>query len=269
MHLYERQCDRLTLWAAHFVSLPMAQTSQLESRLTAILEAKRRRTMVTHKMLMVALLAATAVLAPLAALQPVVAADSGKEAVPPLRGEVVVIDPGHGANDWGAVATGGVTEKALNLEIAQRLRALLEQRVAVVFLTRDGDTNPNLRERAQFAAEKHAADLISIHCEGETLKGRSGAEVYYHAENPSERRLAQAISLKVSQATGEPGHVLSDTARFTKGFAVLRGASMSAVLVECGFMGSPSDLARLRDPQGQQQIVEGVAQGLAAFQRHS
>ena len=257
--------DDLSTRCLRLVALPMAHTSGVEGRLKAILRKNRRQEVMTRRGLMVTVAISAGLLVPLAALQPVAAVNALEVASSELRGEIVVIDAGHGAQDTGTVVAGGVTEKALNLEIAQRLRSLLEQRGAVVYMTRDEDTYLDVRERPQFAAKKHADFLISIHCEGEKPTGRSGGEVYYHADDKLEHRLAETINVRVGQVTRFPGRVLSDSTRFRSGFGVLRGASMPAVLVMCGFMGSAQDLVRLRDPQGQQQIAEGIAQGLTTF----
>ena len=129
----------------------------------------------------------------LATLRPISAAGQDSSA---LRGLVVVVDAGHGGQDTGNVAPGGVTEKALTLAITQRLRAALEQRGATVFLTRDGDTFPSLLQRAQFASAKHADYLISIHCDAVASPsyGPADSGVFYHGKDLKGRRLAESVS---------------------------------------------------------------------------
>ena len=190
---------------------------------------------------------------------------------------VIVVDPGHGGQDTGAVGAGRVPEKSLSLEIAQHLRAELERRGAVVFLTRDGDTYPPSTERVRFAAQRRADYFVSLHCDVWTAKPSqvrqyqnaraTGTFVYYHGQDPKEHRLAHSISLMIGQATDlTPNTVASDTTRFLTGFYVLREAHMPAVLVECGYINNPQELARLRDPREQQRLAQGIAAGLAAFQ---
>lgn len=190
---------------------------------------------------------------------------------------IIVLDPGHGGHDAGGVSADRVTEKSLNLAIAQQLRTELERRGAVVFLTRDSDTSSTIMDRCRFAAQHHAAYLISLHCDtwpmGTATAGQrqnsvgTGTRVYYHGQDVTERRLAQSISLGISQKTAtSPNLVASDTTRFLTGFGVLRGAAMPAILIECGYMNNPQELARLRDPRNQQRLSEGIASGLAALQ---
>ena len=188
---------------------------------------------------------------------------------------VIVVDPGHGGLDTGAVSAGGVTEKALTLEIAQRLRAELERRGAIVFLTRDGDTNLPILARSEFATQHHADYFVSLHCDvwakrSDQVPQKSegtGTLVYFHGQNPKQHQLAQSISLGIGQATTlPPSKVTSDAARFAAGFGVLREAQMPAVLIECGYMNTPQGLSRLQDPRQQQRLAEGIAMGLVAAQ---
>ncbi|WP_296242779.1 N-acetylmuramoyl-L-alanine amidase [uncultured Faecalicoccus sp.] len=100
---------------------------------------------------------------------------------------VICIDPGHGGNDGGSTLVNGVSEKVYNLKIAQYLKAELEQYKNVkVVMTRTGDTNPSLQERAQIAANNGAKALVSIHLNATGLgsqTGASGAEIYYPNTN--------------------------------------------------------------------------------------
>ena len=100
---------------------------------------------------------------------------------------VICIDPGHGGNDGGSTLVNGVSEKVYNLKIAQYLKAELEQYKNVkVVMTRTGDTNPSLQERAQIAANNGAKALVSIHLNATgwgSQTGATGAEIYYPNTN--------------------------------------------------------------------------------------
>jgi len=248
---------------APVTAVTIGHPSTLNRRVSAILAPHPQRQGRTPKMAAAAVAAAATLACPLAALRPVGAAGPVSSE---LRGAVVVVDAGHGGLDTGGVSQSGVTEKALNLAIAKRLRAELEQRGAVVFMTRDGDTFPDSRARSQFANTKHAGYFISVHCDG-MLNSRAGSVVYYHGRETPGRRLAANVGQGMRLATGEPGAVVSDVTRFQKGFFVLRGATMPAVLVECGSMTNSDDLARLQGTEGQQRIAVGIAVGLGAFRK--
>ena len=95
---------------------------------------------------------------------------------------VVVLDPGHGGSDSGA-RRGSVYEKNINFKVAQYCKAELEQYCGVtVYMTRTGDTNPSLEERAQIAANYGANILVSIH-QNSGSSSAYGAEVYYPNRN--------------------------------------------------------------------------------------
>jgi len=247
-------------------AVALVRPSALNRRVSAILAPHSHRRGRTRKMVIAAAAFMAACVCPLATLRPVGAAGQDASA---LRGAVVVVDAGHGGLDSGGVGPGGVTEKSLNLAIAERLRAELEQRGAVVYMTREGDTFPDLRQRARFANAKHADYLISVHCDAspDPAYGTADSGVYYHGKELLEQRLAESVGQGLHQATDKSSGVVSDLTRFRTGFAVLREARMPSVLVECGKMTPPSDLARLRDPKEQQRIAEGIAIGLSAFQK--
>jgi N-acetylmuramoyl-L-alanine amidase len=255
-----------TFRAAPAMAVTLIRPSALNRRVNAVLALSSRRQGRTRVMaaLVAALMAAC--VCPLATLRPVAAADQKLAA---LRGVVVVVDAGHGGRDSGGVGPGGVSEKSLNLAIAERLHMELAQRGAVVFMSRDGDIFSSLKQRTQFANAKHADFLISIHCEAGFSPSYSPATsgVYYHGQSLQGRRLAECIGQGLRQATDRPSGVVSDTTRYISGFAAFREAHMPAVLVECGSMTDTSDLARLRAPAAQQRIAEGIAAGLTAFQK--
>lgn len=95
------------------------------------------------------------------------------------EGVTICLDPGHGGNDSGAVGVNNVYEKNLTLKIAQYCKQELEKYDCNVVMTRTGDTNPSLEDRANFAKSQGAQYLISIHLNSAAGGGAVGAEVYY------------------------------------------------------------------------------------------
>lgn len=95
------------------------------------------------------------------------------------EGVTICLDPGHGGNDSGAIGVNNVYEKNLTLKIAQYCKQELEKYNCHVVMTRIGDTNPSLEDRANFAKSQGAQYLISIHLNSATGGGAVGAEVYY------------------------------------------------------------------------------------------
>lgn len=191
-----------------------------------------------------------------------------------LAGKLIVVDPGHGGRDTGAIdnfRTRQVYEKDVALAIGRRVRDVLTQNGATVLMTRADDSFPLLASRPQLANTHHADYFVSIHCDAANVQNaRSGTAVYYHAANGVCRLMAADIGRRISQVSGlSYNGIKSDMkqygGRFDTGYAVLRGSEMPAVLIESGFMTSDSDLAKLRSDATQQRIAEGVAAGLRDF----
>lgn len=184
-----------------------------------------------------------------------------------LSGKIVVVDPGHGADDTGALGVDGSREKDITLQVGMKLRDALTRNGATVYMTRDDDSKPSVNARPLFAVQHNADYFISVHCDSSGAQNtHTGTTVYFHAQNAICRRLASDIVAQVASASGIPANgVKSDTIRFATGFGVLRGSPMPAVLVECGYMNNDSDLAKLKDDATQQNIALGIVAGLRDF----
>jgi N-acetylmuramoyl-L-alanine amidase len=106
---------------------------------------------------------------------------------------VIILDPGHGGDDTGVVGAGGLTEGALALDIALRVKRLIDERLGVqTFLTRSDDTHVSLPDRASFANNHHGSLFISIHMGGFPDQKRGGVSLFHFA--PPEETAAPAVS---------------------------------------------------------------------------
>ena len=110
----------------------------------------------------------------------------------PIGGATVVLDPGHGGEETGAVGEGGLVERDLNLAVAEKTKAALEREGATVVLTRTGDYRIALATRAEIAQRLKPPVFISIHHNGGHDEERStpGTEVFFQSASPASRRLA-------------------------------------------------------------------------------
>ena len=121
------------------------------------------------------------------------------------NGVTICLDPGHGGNDGGATGVNGVQEKNLTFKIAQYCMNELKKYKCNVYLTRTGDTNPSLQERADIAKKYGASYLISIHLNSSTTNTSYGAEVYYPNTNwrpdlsSNGKNVAQAIQKELTK----------------------------------------------------------------------
>ncbi len=178
----------------------------------------------------------------------------------PQQGQLtVVIDPGHGGGDPGAIGIGGLREKDINLTVSRRVQATLAAQGINVLMTRSDDSEVELEPRVVFADRADADVFVSIHSNSISLSRPdvSGLETYYYS---SGQRLAQTIHDNILQRTS-----LRDRGVRTARFYVLVRTSMPAVLVETGFVTGSEDAARFRDPQALDVLADAIAAGILQY----
>lgn len=208
--------------------------------------------------------------------------------------ERIVIDPGHGGRDPGAIGLGGVEEKQIALEISRLLERELERRMprARIVLTRRGDTEVSLDERADIANRERADIFVSIHCNAteersssvsgfecwtfrpaarlDTLEHGPGGRVVTRRTrpestgptSPAAKLLAESVRLKMARSTP-----MSDRGVRGAAFWVLARTRMPALLIECGYLTNEKDLQILNSPSGQKTIASAIADGLVEYAR--
>lgn len=180
---------------------------------------------------------------------------------------LIIIDAGHGGEDGGAVGTGGVLEKDLNLDIALTLGDMLSANGVPVFLTRDEDIMLydknsdyrgrkkvlDLQARLKISLEHPGALFVSIHMNSFPQKQYSGLQVYYSKNNPRSRELAEIIQSTVREA------LQPENRRETKGAGsniyLLHEMEGVSVMVECGFISNEAECAKLATPDYRQQLA--------------
>lgn len=176
---------------------------------------------------------------------------------------VVVIDPGHGGRDPGAVGIGGLRETDVVLDVSRQVEALLEQQGVQVVMTRSTEQFVDLAPRVAIAERANADLFVSIHANAISLSRPevNGAETYYYSSSAG-YRLAQSIQRSILQRTG-----MGDRGVREARFYVLRNTSMPAALVETGFVTGSQDAPRLRDPAFRTRMAEAIAQGILDYLR--
>lgn len=185
-----------------------------------------------------------------------------------LAGKVVVVDAGHGGQDSGAKAPGGGTmEKDLNLAMALEIAAQLSRNGADVILTRASDVFLPLKERSEIANRARASFFISVHVNSNRVaNSRSGTMVFHHKTDPVGQLLADCIQREIGKVSGLPNlGTWSDGRIYASGFAVLRYATMPAVLLELGFINHGADLRRIRTEDFRKKVASAVVRGLRVF----
>lgn len=192
---------------------------------------------------------------------PAAAPTTARPPVPaiPQGSVVVVIDPGHGGRDPGAIGIGGLQEKGINLTVSRRVQQQLEAAGLTVLMTRESDQWVDLGPRSDYANQVNADIFVSIHANAISMDRPevNGLETYYYN---SGQRLAQTIHSRVLAATD-----LGDRGVRQARFYVLRHTDMPAVLVETGFVTGSVDAARFRDPSAVNGIADAIAQGVLDY----
>lgn len=224
------------------------------------------------------------------------------------RKKIVVIDPGHGGIDPGAISKNGQEEKELTLKYALDLKRALEKtgRYNVV-LTRMDDRFLRLRERIAIARRVHGDLFISLHADSNPEPSARGLSVYTLSENASDKEAAMLAQrenkaeildgIDLSDQSDDVAGILIDLAqRESKnksarmatymvrelkphislvrnthrfaGFAVLKLPDMPSVLVELGFMSNEEDERKLKDPEYGKQIIRSLIKAIDRYYGH-
>lgn len=203
--------------------------------------------------------------------------------VPSKMPRLVVLDPGHGGKDPGAIGPRKVQEKQVVLAVALRVKAHLESRKIAVRLTRTSDTLPGLEERTAYAAKAGADLFVSIHADGAGDSSANGVETFIMTAEgcDSSNHYGQA-----GDKFAMPGN-LHDAANAILGFSiqsnlvktskrsdrglrrarfsVIKNAPCPAALVECGFLTNPAEEALLNSSAYREAVSIGIANGILGY----
>lgn len=175
----------------------------------------------------------------------------------------IVVDPGHGAKDPGAVNSKvGIQEKTLNLQISEKFAARLKQEGYNVTTTRDTDVFIELVQRAATANDSDADLFISIHHNATGSTAANGIETLYY---PSEdnKALAQIFQTEMVNASGANDRRIIPRSNL----AVLNRTKMPATLLELGYMTNAAEVAKLMDDAYQNKMVEGMVNAVNKYFR--
>jgi N-acetylmuramoyl-L-alanine amidase len=195
---------------------------------------------------------------------------------------VVILDPGHGGQDSGAMC-GGLLEKDLTLDVARRIDRLLDSEGIATLMTRLGDTYVSLADRAAFANRVGSSIFVSIHFNEDNKLVASGVETYYathqiaagsslvswfpflwrplsESPNPESQRLAGFIQEALVARTRA-----IDRGTQSGQFFVIANVTSPAVLIEGGFLTNKEDISKLASQDYRDQIAAAVADGILHY----
>ena len=222
-------------------------------------------------------------------------------AVLPLSVKRIVIDPGHGGKQHGAISESGVSEKDITLDIALRLRRLMENGSLEAFMTREADETLPLEKRVAFANANHADLFVSIHVNwmepreirpletyyvGATndpaviklasIENRDSGysladyrrvldKIYLDTRREESHRLAKAINGELYQSLSLINPELENRGVKMAPFAVLIGTQMPAVLAEVSCLSNEDDVKLLTNADYREKIAQALLRGIVSY----
>lgn len=192
-----------------------------------------------------------------------------------VANRLIVVDPGHGGIDPGAVGPGGVKEKDVALAIGTKLTRYLGGAGAAVIMTREADVDlsdpgsgsllekkrEDLARRVAYANERQAELYLSIHVNSFPSSRWWGAQTFYLRGSETGKALAQMIQEELVRVIG------NDNRRKVKPeiYYVIQNAQMTSVIIEVGFISNPKEEALMADPIYQEKLAQAIYAGVVRY----
>ena len=191
--------------------------------------------------------------------------------------KTIILDAGHGGFDGGASASDGTVEKDINLQISQKICAMLRLNGYNVIMTRDKDSGTeddesvaiakrkksDLSNRLQLMKDNTDAIFVSIHLNKFTTSAANGAQVFYTKNYKEAYDLANCVQQSIKTLIQpENTRVVKQG---TSSTYLLKNAATPAIIVECGFLSNKAELEKLKDEEYQTQMAFAIVSGIMDF----
>ena len=188
---------------------------------------------------------------------------------------LIIIDPGHGGEDGGAIGITGAPEKELNLSIALKLKEKLLNTGFNVIITRSDDKmlgaenitknkkRNDLKERVKIAKKNENALFISIHMNHFDDTKQKGSQVFYSKNNPNSKKLAELIDKNLKEGL-DPNNK-REIKKAGSEIYILNKIENPACLIECGFISNPGEEQKLMSESYQWKITDMIINGICDF----
>lgn len=185
----------------------------------------------------------------------------------PLKGKIIAIDAGHGGSDPGAIGVTGTAEKEINLILAKKAKALLEEKGAMVIMTRTDDRTysdtkkEDLDHRVSLVKKKDAELFLSIQCNAVPNSALHGAQTFYYPGSENGEILAKCIQkrfIQTLQNTDREALTLSSAYIMSK-------LDIPAIMVEVGFLSNVEEESLLNDDGYQERIIAAIYGGIVDY----
>lgn len=193
-------------------------------------------------------------------------AQNGKDQA---RNYIVLIDPGHGGKDTGAITENGITEKNITLGVASKmvmLNSKLFENSLILFLTRYNDTLISLRDRTKLSKKLNADIFISIHCNQAKNKTVSGTEVFFYPKSEVQAKESAYLGFTIQKGLADILGIKNRGIKYGN-FQVLRDnhVSSATVLLELGFLSQTNEASYLSNQASQNAIALIILKSIIKF----
>ena len=179
---------------------------------------------------------------------------------------VIVVDPGHGGEDPGKVGVNDVLEKDLNLQIAKKVKKLLEEAGIKIVMTRTNDKVPDakkedLNQRVQLINDTKPKLALCIHQNSYPDAKIKGAQVFYHTITPEAEDVASIVQeqLRTVDPTNTRQIKENDT------YFMLKNTQVPTIIVECGFLTNPDEATKLTQEDYQDKLAQAICEGVVKW----
>lgn len=174
----------------------------------------------------------------------------------------IVIDPGHGGTDYGAIRE-GINEKDITLDISQRVEAILRSKGIKAVLTRDDDTYVSLEDRVSFAEAEEPEIFVSIHVNSAVSTDPNGIETHWYHDYS--KHLAEVVHKHFVRELPNS----KDRGLFKSKFYVINHTTCPAVLCEIGFLSNTEERNELITDSRKQKTAKAIAEGIIEYLKNT
>ena len=189
------------------------------------------------------------------------------------KGRLVVIDAGHGGKDPGKIGVNQVLEKDINLQIAKRVKTLLEQNDVKVVMVReddhglyDEDTSnkkvQDMKRRMEVIEKSNALLAVSIHQNSYSEEYVHGPQVFYYTT--SENGKCAALLMQKQLVEGLEQENKRD-AKANDSYYLLKKSTIPTIIVECGFLSNYAEAEKLKTEAYQEQVAFEITMGILKY----
>lgn len=192
-----------------------------------------------------------------------------------MSDKIILVDPGHGGFDAGASAN-GISEKEINLSVAKKLKACIEENGGRVVMTREEDVSTadgsksggsakvsDLKRRKAMAQESGADLFVSVHMNKFPEEKYWGAQVFYAANSEDSRALGELVQTAIKNTMND-GNTRA-AKKSDGGIYILKDVKVPSIIVECGFLSNAEEAEKLKSDDYQSKLAFGICMGISDY----